>query len=306
MTGSGTEGRDGPETPLLSFICTVKNGERYLEDCIASVYEHHAGTDMVIVDDGSSDGTSSILERWERKEPSLRVLRPGAVGRGAALNLAVKACVTPYLANIDADDLVLPGRLDLVDHLERSPATVALAAGESALLFSDNGEGRDGKTVPTGDDALRFQDVSATLHLGNPLSHIGVVMRRAALLAVGGYDESRRSQFDFELWTRLVKRGYRLHRANVAVSVKRLHDRQSFERSGHVMHVMRGLPLKLSAAEGWRESLATVSVFAFHITWATVPRWARLSMMRWDVVRRVGKRSREGKNATTPSIPRVA
>lgn len=118
----------------LDFICTVRNGERYLDECIQSVVENYPDAEFVIVDDGSTDGTPAILERWAAAVPQIRVISTGGVGRGAALNMAVEACTRPYIANIDADDIALPGRDALVDHLEGTDGSVAVAAGTSLLL----------------------------------------------------------------------------------------------------------------------------------------------------------------------------
>lgn len=294
---SGSQDHCTGKATMLSFICTVKNGERYLDECIGSVVMNHPDAEFVIVDDGSSDETPAILRRWARDAPQVRIVSQGAIGRGAALNLAVSACRTPYIANIDADDIVLPGRSVLVEYLERLGPEVAVAAGESVLLFGESGYEMEQQKVREVDpEKFQFQNVGRKIYRGNPLSHISVVMRREAIMAVGGYNASRRSQLDYDLWVRLVVNGFELHRASVPLSVKRLHDAQSFEHGDHLRFVLRSLPVRFTAAQTALQMLEASLVAVPQVIWAAVPRPIRLGLMAMPFVRETGRWLREGKS----------
>lgn len=279
----------------LSFICTVRNGERYVNDTIESIVTHHPNAECIIVDDGSTDGTTAILERWRERHPGIQVLSPGRVGRGRALNIAVQACSRPYIANMDADDLAVPGRNLLIEHLEESGPDVALAAGRSMLIHGDKAWDPQSQLGHLPEAPLHVTEVGCRLHRGNPLSHIAVVMRREALLSIGGYNETRKSQLDFDLWARLANRGYRLHRLNLVVAVKRLHEAQSFEAGNNLLYVLRGAPVRFLAARSPSRRVVAVAVLFPQVLWACIPRRLRITLMKTAVVHRTRAWLREGR-----------
>lgn len=99
--------------PLVSIITCAYNAEATVRRCHASVrsqtlqdWEH------IVVDDGSSDQTSSILEQLAEKEPRLKViLQPGNEGAGRARNHGIEAAQGRFIAFIDSDDEWLPDKL---------------------------------------------------------------------------------------------------------------------------------------------------------------------------------------------------
>src|SRR5512137_2493900 len=88
------------------------NGERYLAPALASLLgQLGEGIELVVVDDGSSDGTVALVERLTRGTPT-RVLRPGRLGNWvAATNLGLREARGEWACFLHQDDLWLPGRL---------------------------------------------------------------------------------------------------------------------------------------------------------------------------------------------------
>jgi len=257
---------------MLSFICTVKNGERFLDQCLESVATHYPDCDLVVVDDGSTDGTAALLARWARARPQVRVISTGGVGRGTALNLALQATHHDYVANIDADDIALPGRLELVDHLLESDDRVGLAAGVSRIISqSGSAHGKSGRAQERAPKSSFPVDVGPRLYRGNQITHICVVMRKSALNAVGGYDASRRTQLDYDLWVRLRDAGFALHQLPITVAEKRLHAGQMFARHKPLNYVLNSIRVQFRAASSWREHLVVASLAGPRLAWAMVP-----------------------------------
>jgi GT2 family glycosyltransferase len=102
---------------------------------------------------------------------------------------------------MDADDVARPDRFQRqVDFMDVQPAVVAVGSG---YCHQDLTRGRVQNIVPPLDDA----GIRRALISGNPLCHPSVIMRKSALEAVGGYDESFRYSQDYELWSRLAQIG---------------------------------------------------------------------------------------------------
>ncbi|MEM7786276.1 MAG: glycosyltransferase [Bacteroidota bacterium] len=105
--------------PLASAILPVYNGARFLVEAVESVLaQTYAPVEVVVVDDGSTDGSAEIAERYD----GVRVIRQANAGDGAARNRGVAASTGTYLAFLDADDRWRPEKLAVqIAHLEAHP-----------------------------------------------------------------------------------------------------------------------------------------------------------------------------------------
>ncbi len=113
---------------LVTVILPVLNGEPYIGEAIASVVEqNHRAWELLVIDDGSTDATISLIARHQ-SDPRVRLLRhPGNAHRGvsASRRLGVTQARGNYIAFLDADDCMAPERLARqVDALNRHPAAV--------------------------------------------------------------------------------------------------------------------------------------------------------------------------------------
>ena len=116
----------------VSVAIAVHDDDAYLADALESVLAEIGPDDeIVVVDDGSTDNTPAILDRYADR---VRRLAPGRVGLSAARNLGVAASRGRYLGFLDADDLWTPGSLQArVEALEASKADVVLARTDEFL-----------------------------------------------------------------------------------------------------------------------------------------------------------------------------
>jgi glycosyltransferase involved in cell wall biosynthesis len=97
-------------TPLVSVIINVYNGEAYLAEAIDSVQaQTYAHRELIVVDDGSTDGTAGVAARYG---DALRCLRQENAGIGAARNLGIEHARGEYLAFLDADDRFVADKLE--------------------------------------------------------------------------------------------------------------------------------------------------------------------------------------------------
>jgi glycosyltransferase involved in cell wall biosynthesis len=98
-------------TPGISVVVPAYNAERYLAEALESVLvQTPPGTEVIVVDDGSTDGTAAVAESFA---PLVRVLREPHGGIGAAFNRGMREARGTLIASIDADDRWLPGKLSL-------------------------------------------------------------------------------------------------------------------------------------------------------------------------------------------------
>lgn len=164
--------------------------------------------EVIVVDDGSTDGTAAVVGAMaaNMQGVSLRLFRQRNSGAGAARNRAIAAATGTWLAFLDADDEWLPAKL------ERS---LAVSEDGDLLMSSHNlyGVEPDGSTHVI-DSRARWQsnpaDPYRTLFLRGFISSSTVLVRRDAVVTVGGFDATLRSAQDYELWLAvLAKAGKR-------------------------------------------------------------------------------------------------
>jgi glycosyltransferase involved in cell wall biosynthesis len=113
--------------PLVSVIIPVYQGERIVLGAVRSVLEQtHANLEVLVVDDGSTDGTGAVLARIA--DPRLVLLRQRNAGTAAARNLALRHARGEYIAFLDSDDRWFPEKLETeLRVLREAPAPVAIA-----------------------------------------------------------------------------------------------------------------------------------------------------------------------------------
>lgn len=100
--------------PLVSVAVISYNQKEFLRDCINSILEQdYPNFEIVIADDGSTDGTQDMLREYSKKKPRKFVLRLAEKNQGvtANSNAAHSACEGKYIAWMGGDDLMLAGKL---------------------------------------------------------------------------------------------------------------------------------------------------------------------------------------------------
>ncbi|WP_149535353.1 glycosyltransferase family 2 protein [Siccirubricoccus phaeus] len=206
--------------PPVSVLMTSWNGAASIGASIASILgQSFSGFELVVVDDGSTDGTAEILAGIG--DPRLRVLRPGwNLGIVGARNYGFAACRGEYLAVLDHDDLAHPERLaQQVAALAARPEMAFLGTG---VAIEQSGR-RRGTDHPPGLTPLRLR---WGLLVDNPFTWSSMMFRMAALrrLPVFLRPEAEYAD-DFDLYHRLLAVGepgrleavlttYRWHQAN--------------------------------------------------------------------------------------------
>ena len=110
--------------PFFSIVIPVYNREDVIGDTLAScMAQTWSDYEVIVVDDGSSDGTSGVVTEYARRYPAIRLLTQSNSGPAAARNLGVREARGKYIAFLDSDDRFLPEKLEVfARHMEESGA----------------------------------------------------------------------------------------------------------------------------------------------------------------------------------------
>ncbi len=198
LTGLGPLGVT--DFPLVSVVMPVYNGERYLRAAVQSLLSQTLQPiEIIIINDGSTDQTEQILDELAA-DPRVKPVHQPHLGIPHARNSGIALAKAKYIAVHDADDLSVLDRLaKQYAFLEQFP-DVALV-GSLANVVNETGHliGRFGG-VPTDP-----QQITETLLTRNCLVHGAVLMRTAAVEAVGRYREAFALAHDYDLWLRMAE-----------------------------------------------------------------------------------------------------
>ncbi|MCL6622017.1 MAG: glycosyltransferase [Syntrophobacterales bacterium] len=186
--------------PGVSVVMAVHNGALYLKEAVQSILNQtYPQFEFIIVDDASTDATPQLLEEFT--DCRITVLRnPTRIGLTASLNRGIAQARAPYIARMDADDLSLPERLACQRQFLEEHPDCALV-GSPYYLMDERGRLTGLVPVLTDPEELR-----AGLMEQNWFGHGSVMVRRQALLEVGGYNERYAYAQDYDLWLRLAER----------------------------------------------------------------------------------------------------
>lgn len=181
---------------------SVYNGERFLAAAIESVLAQSFGDfEFLILDDGSSDATASILRSYERVDARVKPIVRENRGLVASLNELIARAEAPIIARMDADDICRPVRF------ERQLAFLASYPDHGVVGSWSEDMGEHGEPIfRTGaDHPITHEEVLATIAEGQQvICHPAAMYRRDVVRAVGGYHAAFRHCEDYDLWLRLA------------------------------------------------------------------------------------------------------
>lgn len=189
-------------SPAISVAMSVYNGERFLAAAIESVLGQSFGDfEFLILDDGSTDATASILRSYERADRRVRPIVRENRGLVASLNELLGRAQAPIVARMDADDICRPNRF------ERQIAYLAANPDHGVVGSWSEDMGEHGEPiVRTGaDHPLTHEEVLVAIAEGKQvICHPAAMYRRDVVLGVGGYHAAFRHCEDYDLWLRLA------------------------------------------------------------------------------------------------------
>jgi glycosyltransferase involved in cell wall biosynthesis len=260
-------------TPRISVLVAAYNEAAHIAEALQSVFDQEiAGTEIIVVDDGSRDDTAAIVERLAARAPmSVRLVRDQANrGLAAARNTALAAARGEFAVLLDGDDRFGEGMLaHLLACLHTTPVGT-LVFPRHQWIAADGSPLPLKSAPPDGPVALR------DIVLANPIhSDSGAMARRTDLLAVGGFDERLTGYVGADFWIRYaLTHGNKAIRAEPRVTVLyRRHDGQitanwrRMDRNWRILSDKLGCEHAVAFAPIRRRALARHRLFCAHIAY---------------------------------------
>lgn len=187
------------DSPVISVLMSVYNAERYLAEAVQSILtQTEKRFEFLIVNDGSTDASGSILDRYAAQDSRIRIIHQNNQGLIASLNLLLDEARAPLVARMDSDDVSRPDRFAV--------QLAAMAADPQIAVLGTNTDelDADGTFVACHDLHPEHPDaIRARLAVASALCHPSVMMRRDIIRAVGGYRSAFRHCEDYDLWLRV-------------------------------------------------------------------------------------------------------
>jgi len=243
--------RATPAAPRVSVVMTVYNSECYLAEAVESVLtQTFSDFELIVIDDGSADGSLPILRQFEKRDRRVRVVSRPNTGIVGAANEGIGLARAEYLARMDSDDVSLPRRFEKqVRYLDAHPECVIVGC---RVVETEP----HGIPVSTSGHLLSHEEIDAQLLTaggGWALVQPATMMRTAAVRAVGGYRGKYNISEDHDLFLRLAERGKVANLPDVLFKYRRRFDgatqshlhqlAEAKERLLREAHQRRGLPL---------------------------------------------------------------
>jgi glycosyltransferase involved in cell wall biosynthesis len=191
--------------PLSTVVIPVFNGEEYLRESLLSVADQVCSYEfkVLVINDGSTDSSLKIAREFEFKHTHFNVIDLPKSGLVGVLNQALKLTDTPLISRHDADDVMVPQRLQI--QLEEFEANTEFnCIGGQIKHFSTSSDRKHFKSnyYPEED-----QDIKSLLLRKNVFASPTVTYCRLCAIRVGGYRNYCDGAEDYDLWLRLTKYG---------------------------------------------------------------------------------------------------
>ena len=193
--------------PLVSVLLPIHNAAGTLPSALRSLRRQSLERfEVLAVDDGSTDGSSEILDAFAQNDDRIRPLHTPHRGLCAALNRGLEGCRTPLVARMDADDLCARRRLELQQRFLHERPEVGVAGCQ--VKMAPRREVTDGmeRYQQWLNQLLTPAQIRRELWVESPLCHPSAMIRADLLRGVGGYRD-RGWPEDYDLWLRLDRAG---------------------------------------------------------------------------------------------------
>lgn len=229
----------------LSVLIPARNAAKTIAASLGSTLRAlPADAELLVFDDASVDRTAEIASRTG--DPRVSVIRSSSPsGVAGALNALLSEASGEFVARMDADDIVLPGRFTRQMKAFRRPLDIIFGG---VIHFGS----RVRLPYPSPPITIGPGAFPTALLIDNPVAHSTMMARRTLLHELGGYRECLAE--DYDLWMRAAARGARISRLALPVTALRRHAEQ--------VTAHEGWAARASGEPEWQESYANLAVAA--------------------------------------------
>lgn len=206
--------------PSISIILPAFNSEAFIAEAIRSLLSQtFTDFELIIINDGSTDRTEEIILSFS--DPRIQYHRNETnSGLIDTLNKAIDLAKGKYIARMDADDSSLPERLSIQkNYLDQNNGIAVVAA---PVIFIDK-SGKETGVWELDRKTILPARIKKTMPYENCIAHPSVMIR-AAVLKEFRYKAYQKNIEDYDLWLRLLNRGYTIGKTEMPLLLYRVHD----------------------------------------------------------------------------------
>jgi glycosyltransferase involved in cell wall biosynthesis len=257
------------QKPIVSVLMPVYNTERYVAQAVESILSQTwKDFEFIILDDGSTDASLKILKKYAAQDKRIRLVSRENRGVIRTRNNLLELAEGEFVAVMDADDVALPERLALQVEFLQANLDVVCVGGAHEIIDED---GRLLTRLPLPELDQQIQELALAGHgsICNPCAMI----RRSALVKIGGYDETLMCAEDLDIWLKLGEIGklanlkqtvlkYRLLKSSISQQHGVL-QRQAAREICQRAWLRRGIEGSFEAEEPWRPTQDPASQHRF-------------------------------------------
>jgi glycosyltransferase involved in cell wall biosynthesis len=187
--------------PAVTVLIGAYENEATVARAVASILgQTEKGLELLVIDDGSRDGSAGAAGAAIGDDPRGRVMRlERNLGIARSLNAGLEAAAAPIVAIQDADDYSTPERLERELAVLAADPDVAVVGSRMREVDAEDRELRPRTSFAAG-------DVGPALMRFNPIPNGSAAFRRDVALALGGYDPRYRYATEYDLWLRIAER----------------------------------------------------------------------------------------------------
>lgn len=198
--------------PLLSILIPFHNATRTLPACLESTLQQsYSEYELLMVDDGSTDESVAVVRDYAVSDPRIRLLEPEGRGIVTALNTGLSQAEGEIVVRMDADDLMLPDRLQAhVRHFQTDHA-LSLSATQVRMFPEQELQAGFREYLRWQNSVISAADIANEIYVEAPFAHPSVAYRRSTVLGLSGYREGDFPE-DYDLWLRMFQRGLRMEK----------------------------------------------------------------------------------------------
>ncbi|SMP82326.1 D-alanine-D-alanine ligase [Desulfonatronum zhilinae] len=187
--------------PVITICIRTYNRAHFLEKSISSALAQHGlGTEVLVVDDGSTDHTQKLMRRFIKQ--GVRYLFKNHTNASDTANRAIKEAKGKFILWLDSDDELLPGVVHRFNQVLKEYPDVDICYGDKKII-GDAGD-FTGNIVSTNDYFRKNDDLLARMVYSNRIPMTGTFIRKNLYQRIGGYDVSFQRSHDYEFYARAV------------------------------------------------------------------------------------------------------
>jgi glycosyltransferase involved in cell wall biosynthesis len=226
-------------TPLFSVVIAAYNCESTVAAAVRSALRQtEPGREVIVVDDGSTDGTAAAVEAIG--DDGVRLIKQPNRGSAGARNAGIAAARGSFVAFLDGDDLWLPRYLEAGRRAVTAPPGADMAYTDAYAFDGATGRVRRQTAMHWWQPSSAPVDRDSFLLelLRDNFIYNSVIISRKLLEDVGGYDESVQTHEDYDLWLRIALRGNVPVRISEPQALYRMHPGQKSRNALNVAHAV--------------------------------------------------------------------